>query len=172
MEQRDINFDDSDIKYIVPPKYYVLSTLFCFLGLIISNIFIFFFMEFMGFQQDEKNYFFKIKLICKEYIYNDVKSQVLLGSTWNKIKLRMLSFYYITNNYILRNKNDKFKEYLKFASRNYKERYSKKDDDLLPYGIKLLNDSNIQSISISKDINYNENKNKLKTFEMSEKLVR
>lgn len=170
MEQRDINFDDSDIKYIVPPKYYVLSTLFCFLGLIISNIFIFFFMEFMGFQQDEKNFWLKIKLICKEYIYNDVKSQVLLGSTWNKIKLRMLSFYYITNNYILRNKNDKFKEYLKFASRNYKERYSKKDDDLLPYGIKILNDSNIQSISISKDINYNENKNKLKTFEMSEKL--
>jgi hypothetical protein len=169
--RRDINSFDSEIQNAVPDKYYVLSIFFSFLGLISGNLFIYIASKILNFEKEELDIWLKIKTVCKDYIYYEIKSEVLLGAVWKKIKMRMFSYYYICGNHILSHnkknqKNNKFKDYLVHVSRKYDEqkslRTSLNDIDLiLP---RMTYDSN--SLNISKDIN-NNSKNQ-KEFEMAE----
>ena len=161
VNQRSIEYEDSSIKFRFSSNYIYLLLFFCFclLGIFFGNFFIYIFSKILNFEEEETNKWFKIKIKCKNYIYYNVKSEVLLGPIWNKIKRRMLSFYYICGNHILNNKikNNKFNEYLKHISRNYQIK-----DSIIPG----LND--IDSIiprktgvsSINSDIEVNNGKNK------------
>ena len=120
ISQRDIKFNDTDIKEVPSQKYYYDSLYFSPLGLIFGNLFIYIFSKLLNFEQEEADTWFKIKTLCRDYIYYEVKSEVLLGAIWKKIKNRMLAYYYICGKYALRkNKNNKLKDYLKHVSRNY-----------------------------------------------------
>ena len=88
----------------------------------------------------------------------DIKSEVLLGAIWNKIKLRMFSYYYICGKYILKNnkkikKSNKFEEYIVHSSRNYETKKTHSNDlndidEILP---SISRDSN--NLNISRAIN-------------------
>ena len=120
ISQRDINFEDIDIKNVPCDSYKIYSLIFSPLGLILGNLFIYFFAKKLNFENEEVNIWLKIKTICKDYIYYEVKSEVLLGSIWLKIKTRMQAYYLLCGKYVLRKnrkKNNKFKEYLKDISR-------------------------------------------------------
>ena len=125
--QRDIQFTDDRIKSIAPDNYKLYSFAFSFLGLIFGNLFIYIFSKILDYEKQELDIWLKIKSICKDYIYYEIKQEVLLGAIWKKIKIRMFSFYYICGDYILRKKNKtqknaKLKGYLKHISRNYDEK--------------------------------------------------
>ena len=169
--QRDIQFTDDRIKSIAPDNYKLYSLAFSFLGLIFGNLFIYIFSKILDYEKQELDIWLKIKSICKDYIYYEIKQEVLLGAIWKKIKLRMFSFYYICGDYILRKKNKKqknakLKEYLKHISRNYDEKsrasINMDVDQILP---RITIDSN--SLNTSKDIKYS-SKNKI-SFEMANK---
>jgi hypothetical protein len=169
--QRDIQFTDDRIKSIAPDNYKLYSFAFSFLGLIFGNLFIYIFSKILDYEKQELDIWLKIKSICKDYIYYEIKQEVLLGAIWKKIKLRMFSFYYICGDYILRNKNKKqknakLKGYLKHISRNYDEKsrasLNMDVDQILP---RITIDSN--SLNTSKDIRYSST-NKI-SFEMANK---
>ena len=156
--QRDINFMDSEIETIPSDKYKILSSIFSILGLIFGNLFIYICSKILDYEKDEIDIWLKIKTICKDYIYYDIKSEVLLGAIWNKIKLRMFSYYYICGKYILKNnkkikKSNKFEEYIVHSSRNYetKKTHSNNFNDLDEILPSISRDSN--NLNISRAIN-------------------
>ena len=173
INQRDINFPDSYIQKISSDKYIKLSIYFSVLGFIAGNLFIYIFGKILSYEKKELDIWIKIKTICKDYIYYEVKSEVLLGAVWKKIQLRMLSYYYICGDYILKKKknkekNYKAKEYLKYTSRNYDDKASQPDSfndigGILP---RISTGSNI--LNISKDINSINNDEK--SFEMAKRI--
>ena len=167
--ERGINKMDTDIKNVPSERYIYLSLAFSFIGFFFGNLFIYIFFKILSFDKEELDIWLKIKTVCKDYIYYEVKSDVLLGAAWKKIKLRMLSFYYICSNYILKKKrkkekNNKFNEYLQHISRNNEEQLAATGtfsdiDVLLP-----------RMTDISKDINSNKNSISQKSYEMAEKM--
>ena len=173
IDQRDIKYDDNFISDIGPFKYYILFFIFGIIGLILSHLFIYSFYIILGYYEDEKNIWFKIKTICKDYIYYEIKSEVLLGSIWNKLKLRMLTYSYICGKYIikhLKNKNNRFKEYLNHTSRNYNDNISLSStlndiDLILP---RNTDNTDYRDTLLSKDIN-NDSKYNLKINEIKSK---
>ena len=117
-DQRNINFDDDNHKLIKPLKYFIISIIFSIVGIILGNVFIYIFLKILNMEKAEINAWHKIKILCKDYVY-EIKSDVLLGAIWKKIKLRIHAYYYICGNFIL-NKNkkkNKFSQYLKYISR-------------------------------------------------------
>lgn len=168
--QRDIEFMDSDIEKIPSDKYKILSLCFSLLGIIFGNLFIYIFSKILNYEKDELDIWLKIKTICKDYIYYDIKSEVLLGAVWNKIKLRMISYYYICGKYILKHNkkinknNDKFNQYLSHASRNYeyKKSITNNFDDLGRILPSISRESNNNSLNIS---GFNSSRTE-KSFEM------
>ena len=121
IDQRDIKYDDTFISDIGPSKYYYYFIFYGFIGLISSHIFIFIFYIFLGYYKEESDIWLHLKTLCKDYVYYEIKSEVLLGNDWKKIRLRISAFYYICGSYILKTnkrKNKKIKEYLKYISRN------------------------------------------------------
>ena len=172
VNQRDIKFPDSYIKNIPPDNYKKKSLYFSILSLIFTNLFIYIFGKLLNYEKKELDIWIKIKTICKDYIYYEIKSEVLLGAIWKKIKLRMLSYYYICGNYILnkkrkKEKNNKSIEYLKYITRNYddKNSYSNSFNDVGGILPRSTISSNI--LNISKDINSINNNEK--SFEMAQK---
>jgi hypothetical protein len=163
IDQRDIKYDDNYITDMGPSIYYDYSFYYGFIGLFLSHFFIYIFNIVLGYYQEEINIWLKIKTICKDYVYYEIKSEILLGTTWSKIKLRIISFYYICGNYILKKfkKNQKFEEYLNYISRNIKDR-----NTINNIGA-ILPRTSINSY-ISNDINL-DNKKNTKSLEMTEK---
>jgi hypothetical protein len=140
INQRSIEYENFDIRFRVPTKYYILSLIFCFFGILFGNLFIYFFSKIFNFEKEEINVWLKIKTICKDFIYYDVKSEVLLDSKWSKIQKRMFAYYYICGKYILRRKRRKkhlMNDYLNLISRNNQEKLSLRStftdiDQILP----------------------------------------
>ena len=120
MDQRDINYDDDNHQEIKPEKYLILSIIFALIGIIFGNTFIYIFFKILKFEKEEIKIWSRIKELCKDYVYNKIKSEVLLGAIWKKIKFRIEAYYYICGSYILpkKKKNDKFNQYLKNISKN------------------------------------------------------
>ena len=173
INQRSIDYDDSVINYILPNKYYLISMIFSLFGIIFGNLFIYIFSKIFNFRQDEINKWLDIKTLCKDYIYYKVKSEVLLESCWNKIKLRILAYYFICGQYILEHekKNNKFKDYLKHISRNYEVKNKntimsdlKEIDVILPRGTRFNNSLDINNVNLD-----NNRKSKNKNIEMKER---
>jgi hypothetical protein len=113
-----LDYFDNEINSKVPPRYFYLSLIFSIFGYIFTNLFIYVFSKILNFEQEEIDIWLDIKTMCKDYIYYEVKSEVLLGPIWNKIKSRMMAYYYICGDYYskLRQKN-KFSNYLDQISR-------------------------------------------------------
>ena len=166
--QRDIYFEDSNIQNIPADNYKNYSLYFSPLGLVLGNLFIYIFSKLLDFEQEEADTWFKIKTVCKDYIYYEVKSEVLLGAIWKKIKNRMFAYYNICGNYILKkSKNNKFKEYLKHSSRNYALSATNSINEVEPILPRVTSDS-----IFSKDINNNDSNKKNKHYEMSESIIK
>lgn len=157
--QRSLEYSDSDIRLIVPRKYYSLSIFFSIFGYIFGNLFIYFFSKLLNFEQEEIDIWLDIKTMCKDYIYYEVKSEVLLGPIWNKIKSRMMAYYYICGNFNLkRRQKNKFSNYLDQISRIQTGRKTVMNelsemDQILP---RNTNSSELTSVL---DINNNNKKN-------------
>ena len=120
IDQRDIKYKDDFITNVGPRKYFFYFLFYGLIGLILSHIFIYALNLILGFYQEDIDFYLKIKTVCKDYVYYEIKSEILLGITWKKVKLRFLAFYYICGNYILKhrkNKNNKFKRYLQHVAR-------------------------------------------------------
>ena len=167
IDQRDIKYDDDFISDVGPSKYRKYFFYFGLIGLILSRIFIYIFYIILGYYQEEKDIWLKIKTICKDYVYYEVKSEVLLGTSWNKIKIRIISFYYICGNYILKKikKQQNIQKYLNYVSRKAEERNTISEiGSILPRG--TIN-SNFRNTNSSNDINLIK-KNK-KELEMTDK---
>lgn len=114
ISQRDIQYEDTDIQYILSVKYQRLSIIFGFLGILLGNLFIYIFAKILNLEKEDIDTWRKIKIIFKDYMYYEIKSEVLLGYDWKKIRNRMIAFYSICNDYILKQrKNNKFKQYLR-----------------------------------------------------------
>jgi hypothetical protein len=72
----------------------------------------------LNFEKEEIDIWLDIKTMCKDYIYYEIKSEVLLGPIWNKIKSRMMAYYYICGDYYLKfRQKNKFSNYLDQISR-------------------------------------------------------
>ena len=173
INQRDINFPDSYIQKIPSDKYIKLSVYFSVLGFIAGNLFIYIFGKILSYEKKELDIWIKIKTICKDYIYYEIKSEVLLGAVWKKIQLRMLSYYYICGDYILKKKknkekNSKVKEYLKYSSRNCDDKTSQSDSFNDIGGIMPRYSTGSNILNISKDINSINNDEK--SFEMAQRI--
>ena len=116
--QRSLDYFDPEIKLIVPGKYYLIGIFFSIFGYIFTNLFIYTFSKILNFEQEEIDIWLDIKTMCKDYIYYEIKSEVLLGPIWNKIKSRMMAYYYICGGYYLkRGQKNKFSNYLDQISR-------------------------------------------------------
>ena len=150
MDQRDINFDDDNHKLIKPEKYFILSMIFSLVGIIFGNIFIYIFFKILNFEKKEAEIYRKIKTLFKNYIYYEVKSEVLLGPIWKKIKFRINAYFNICGNYLLsKNKtNNKFTLYSNHLTNNNNENRNSiyglgKLDSILP------NDKNEKDMNIT-----------------------
>ena len=168
IDQRDIKYNDYFITDEGPSKYKQYFFYFGFAGLLLSRIFIYILYIILGYYEEENDIWLKIKTICKDYVYYEIKSEVLLGTSWNKIKLRIISFYYICGNYILRKKvkkDNNIQKYLNYISRNVEERNTINEiGSILPRGTR---NSSFKK-SNSNDINLITNNNN-KALEMNEK---
>lgn len=118
MNQRSVEYSDDSINNIKPDSYFSKGILFGIFGYIFANLFIYIFSKILNFEKEEIDIWLDIKTMCKDYIYYEIKSEVLLGPIWNKIKSRMMAYYYICGDYYskIRQKN-KFSNYLDQISR-------------------------------------------------------
>ena len=120
IDKRDIkNTDFKVIDQQIIFRYLNRSIVFSFFSLIISCLFIYVMGIILSFNNEENKYWKHMKTFFSNYVTNKIKREVLLGSTWNKIKLRMIAYYNICGNYILSKKlkknrkdNKIFEEYL------------------------------------------------------------
>ena len=168
ISQRDINFKDSDIKNVPCDSYYKYSLIFSPLGIIFGNLFIYFFAKKLNFEKEEINIWIKNKIFCKDYIYYEIKNEVLLGSIWSKIKTRMHAYYYLCGKFILKknkSKSNKFNEYLKDISRNNANNTSNANSF---YGLDHMFPNAADDSIFPKDIN-NESNEKGELIEMEDK---
>ena len=120
IDKRDINnpnFEINDIDSFI--KYIKRGLIFSIIGVILTRIIIYIFGIILNYNKDELIYWREMKTIFTNYITNEIKGNVLLGPTWNKIKTRMIAYINICGDYILRKikkKNDKsnknFENYL------------------------------------------------------------
>ena len=118
INQRSVEYSDDSINKIQPDSYLLKGVLFGIFGYIFANLFIYIFSKILNFEKEEIDIWLDIKTMCKDYIYYEIKSEVLLGPIWNKIKSRMMAYYYICGDYYskFRQKN-KFSNYLDQISR-------------------------------------------------------
>ncbi len=139
IDKRDIknkNFEVIDIH--IKLKYLNRSIVLSFLGMILSGVFILIFGKILSFNNDEKKYWKHMKTFFSNYVNNKIKSEVLLGSTWVKIKLRMIAYYNLCGSFILNKKlkktrkvNKNFENYLSTSQ----SKNSNDNDLLLPLSI-------------------------------------
>ena len=137
IDKRDIKNPDYEIidSHIIF-KYFNSGIVFSFFGLIISILFIYIFGIILSYNNDELKYWKNMKSLLDNYICNDIKKEILLGSFWKKIKLRMLAYCNICGNYILSKKtkkrkiNQNLEKYLKTSQS--KKRDNDNDNQLLP----------------------------------------
>ena len=172
MNQRSVEYSDDSISNIKPDNYFSKGILFGIFGYIFANLFIYIFSKILNFEKEEIDIWLDIKTMCKDYIYYEIKSEVLLGPIWNKIKSRMMTYYYICGDYYskIRQKN-KFSNYLDQISRIQTGRKNvmpelSEMDQILP---RAINGSELVSIL---DINSNSksnNKKNNKAMEMTDK---
>ena len=153
IDQRDINYKDENHKDIKPDKYFIFSFIFSLGGIIFGNIFIYIFFKILNYEKKEAEIYHKIKTLFKNYIFYEVKSEVLLGPIWKKIKLRINAYFNICGNFLLNNnENNKFTQYLKHISNNNNE-YRNSLYGIGKIGSLLPNDK------IENNINITNNKN-------------
>ena len=137
IDKRDIKNPDYEIidSHIIF-KYFNSGIVFSFFGLMISILFVYIFGIILSYNNDELKYWKNMKSLLDNYICNDIKKEVLLGSFWKKIKLRMLAYCNICGNYILSKKtkkrkiNQNLEKYLKTSQS--KKRDNDNDNQLLP----------------------------------------
>ena len=137
IDKRDIKNQDYEVidSHIIF-KYFNSGIVFSFFGLIISIIFIYIFGIILKYNKDELKYWKNMKTLFDNYISNHIKKEVLLGSSWKKIKLRMLAYYTICGKYILGKKikkrkiNQNLDKYLKTSQA--RKRDNDNDNQLLP----------------------------------------
>jgi hypothetical protein len=100
IDKRDIKNPDYEIidSHIIF-KYFNTGIVFSFFGLMISILFVYIFGIILSYNNDELKYWKNMKSLPDNYICNDIKKEVLLGSFWKKIKLRMLAYCNICGNY-------------------------------------------------------------------------
>ena len=120
IDKRDIknkNFEVID-EHIIS-KYLNKSAIFSLFGLIVSGILYYIFSKVLSFNTDERKYWKHMKTIFSNYVSNKIKNEVLLGPTWNKIKLRIIAYYNLCGQFILSKKlkkksktNKNFENYL------------------------------------------------------------
>ena len=124
INERDIKNKYFELNNDILFKYILKGIIFAFIGVCITRIFIYIFGIILSFNKDEINYWKEMKTIFTNYISNEIKGNVLLGPTWNKIKTRMIAYINICGNYILnkiekKNKiNKKFENYLTTMEKN------------------------------------------------------
>ena len=138
IDKRDIkNTDFKVIDQQIIFRYLNRSVVFSFFSLIISCLFIYVMGIILSFNNEENKYWKHMKTFFSNYVTNKIKREVLLGSAWNKIKLRMNAYYNICGNYILNKKlkkkrkvNKNFEEYLNISQ--IKRGENENDKLLLP----------------------------------------
>ena len=92
-------------------KYIKRGFIFSIIGVILTRIIIYVFGIILNYNKDELVYWREMKTVFTNYITNEIKGNVLLGPTWNKIKNRMIAYINICGDYILskiKKKNYKF----------------------------------------------------------------
>ena len=122
INKRDIKtyFEINEIKTFF--QYFPKGLIFSFFGIIITRIFIYIFGIILNYNKDELNYWKEMKTIFTNYISNEIKRHVLLGTTWIKIKTRIIAYINICGDYILGNSSKKhnknFENYLSSLKSN------------------------------------------------------
>ena len=131
IDERDIEKDDNAIHSIKIDltnnkiiRYLVYSIISTFLGMILANLFIYLFNKILMFDMEKNKYWRDVKNVFSNYIYFDIKNDVLLGQTWKKVKMRMKSFYVLCGKYTLKEnirrhktRNKKFENYLRYINK-------------------------------------------------------
>ena len=113
--RRDIKNQDFEIEKNIFFRYFHWGILFSICGVFITRIFIYIFGIILSYNEDEINYWSEMKTIFTNYIFNEIKGNVLLGPTWIKIRTRMVAYINICGDYILKKtpkKNNNFENYL------------------------------------------------------------
>ena len=175
IDRRDIKNPDFEIieSHIIF-KYSNSGIVFSFFGLIISILFIYLFGIILSYNKDELKYWKNMKTLFDNYISNYIKKEVLFGSSWKRLKLRMLAYYTICGNYIISKKikkrkiNKNLEKYLKTSQA--KKRDNDSDNQLLPFDLdeemrelseKKSNSGKYRPPSINKKNIINDNKEHL-----------
>ena len=111
IDKRDIKNPEFEISdETIFSKYLIKGIIFNVLGLIITRLFIHFSGVFLSYNNDELHYWKTIKDMFYYYINYQVKSEILLGSSWRKVKMRIIAFSNICGKYIINNKMKKNKK--------------------------------------------------------------
>ena len=91
-------------------------------GVCITRIFIYIFSLIFNYNKDELNYWREMKTLFTNYISNEIKGNVLLGPTWNKLRTRLIAYINICGDYILKKiknkRNKSFENYLSTIEKN------------------------------------------------------
>lgn len=119
INQRDILYDDTIIHNLpISGKYILLGMTSAFISNIIVKLLIGLVEKTISISTMHIDYWKPIKDSFKDYIYNDIKKDVLLGDKWKLIKNRIIAYNCICAKYILgkkyegNRKGDKLTRYL------------------------------------------------------------
>ena len=116
IDKRDIKNPNFEVNTIVLFRYINRGIIFSIFGVCVTRLIIYIFGIIFSYNNDEFEFWREMKTIFTNYIYNEIKGNVLLGPTWNKIKTRMIAYINICGDYILNkrknNKKTNFDDYL------------------------------------------------------------
>ena len=154
IDRRDINNPNFELYELNYRKYFTFCSICAIFGVIFTNIFIYIFGIILSYNKDESNNWRELKTMFTNYVNSEIKGNVLLGNTWNRLKLRMISYINICGDYILKFKNRKtiFDNYLSEIKNNNKLN-SKVNNSILP----TFNLEEDETIRIDTDLNDSKN---------------
>ena len=141
-EERQNFIDKRDIKnpqfwiseQSIFRKYLIKGVAFNILGAFIARFFIYFFGVFLSYNNDEFNYWKKVKDMFNYYITYEIKNDILLGAVWRKVKIRIIAYSNICGKFIINSKKKrKRKSILHFD--NYLSKIDRINED---FNIPLL----------------------------------
>ena len=123
INKRDIknpNFEISNLDIYF--NYIWRGLILSIFGVCITRIFIYIFSLILNYNKDELNYWREMKTLFTNYISNEIKGNVLLGPTWNKLRTRLIAYINICGDYILKKiknkRNKSFENYLSTIEKN------------------------------------------------------
>ena len=129
MDKRDVEINDDEIHSIrFIDSYTIIALIFSFFSMIIVDIFISYFTKKLSIDDERNQYFKKIKDLCNDFVYNEVKKKIYLGKNWIKIKKRVNAVFALCGQYILNKnitnhpeRNKKYENYLLYTGKSNKK---------------------------------------------------